>query len=234
MIDLSSFTIAKGTQSWKQRGRMTIPSVLTAFSTVLNNPLLLSSSKFSFEKLVEDTMSTGYSCIDRRRVTRQNSLISLSSKPVCEQTFTISICKMTLTDNKFRQKHDHEATLTENEERPIRLKSSQAEPKQEHSKSYFNFENWWLNTEGFVFTGRLDYILACKHKALKGRLKKWSKNEQGNLKIQRGRIDQKPVVLMDYEELHIHEEIAWRQRSGTLWMKEGQKYQVLPSHYQCS
>jgi len=76
---------------------MTIPSVLTAFSTVLNNPLLLSSSKFSFEKLVEDTMSTGCSCIDRRRVTRQNSLISRSSKPVCEQTFTISICKMTLT-----------------------------------------------------------------------------------------------------------------------------------------
>ncbi|KAG5575630.1 hypothetical protein H5410_055764 [Solanum commersonii] len=55
----------------------------------------------------------------------------------------------------------------------------------EHSKSYFNFDNCWLNTEGFidklklggtlfVFTGRLDYILAIKLKALKGKLKKWS------------------------------------------------------------
>jgi len=40
----------------------------------------------------------------------------------------------------------------------------------------------------------------------------------------RGRIGQQSVVLMDYEELHIHEEIAWRQRSRNLWMKEGQKY----------
>jgi len=40
----------------------------------------------------------------------------------------------------------------------------------------------------FVFTGRLDHRLASKHKALKGSLKKWSKNEQGNLKIQRSML----------------------------------------------
>lgn len=68
-----------------------IPSAPTAFSTDLNNPLLLSSSKFSFEKLVEDTMSTGCNCIDRRRATRQNSLISLSSSPVCEEKLTINL-----------------------------------------------------------------------------------------------------------------------------------------------
>ncbi|KAM3252928.1 hypothetical protein P3L10_006998 [Capsicum annuum] len=54
----------------------------------------------------------------------------------------------------------------------------------EQSKSYFKFENWWLNQEGFVervknwwsefeFYGKPDYILACKLKALKGKLKEW-------------------------------------------------------------
>ncbi|XP_070007559.1 uncharacterized protein [Nicotiana sylvestris] len=52
----------------------------------------------------------------------------------------------------------------------------------EQAKSYFKFENWWLNVEGFEdrirewwgsfeFSGRPDYILACKLKALKGKLK---------------------------------------------------------------
>ncbi|PHU03047.1 hypothetical protein BC332_28298 [Capsicum chinense] len=52
----------------------------------------------------------------------------------------------------------------------------------EQSKSYFKFENWWLNSEGFVdrvnnwwndfaSSGKPNYILAWKLKALKGKLK---------------------------------------------------------------
>lgn len=61
-------------------------------------------------------------------------------------------------------------------------------------KSYFNFQNWWLTKEGFVdkvsdwwnsleFSGRPDYILA-----LKGKLKEWSRCDQGNLKLQKSRL----------------------------------------------
>ncbi|KAF3628209.1 hypothetical protein FXO38_04523 [Capsicum annuum] len=85
------------------------------------------------------------------------------------------------------------------------------------SKSYFKFENWWLNQEGFVekvknwwsefeFYGKPDYILACKLKALKGKLKQWSRQEQGNLKLQKNiralteeEIAKKATLFMEYE-----------------------------------
>lgn len=65
----------------------------------------------------------------------------------------------------------------------------------EHNKSYFKFENWWPNTEGltdrvkawrssFNFWGKPDCILACKLKALKCKLKEWSREEKGNLSLQ--------------------------------------------------
>ncbi|WMV15498.1 hypothetical protein MTR67_008883 [Solanum verrucosum] len=66
-------------------------------------------------------------------------------------------------------------------------------------KSYFNFQNWWLTNEGYVdkvsdwwssfeFSGRPDYIFASKLKALKGKLKEWSRCDQGNLKLQKSRL----------------------------------------------
>lgn len=69
----------------------------------------------------------------------------------------------------------------------------------DQSKSYFKFENWWLTQEEFVdrikvwwndfeFYGKPDYILACKLKALKEKLKEWSRNEQGNLKLQKNNL----------------------------------------------
>jgi len=78
--------------------------------------------------------------------------------------------------------------------------------KTQHSKSYFKFENWWLNTEGFSekisnwwnsfsFYWRPDYILACKMKALKEKLKEWSKIEKGNLQIQRSKLLNKMADL---------------------------------------
>ena len=59
-------------------------------------------------------------------------------------------------------------------------------------RSAFKFENMWLKEEGFVervrqwwngycFSGSPSFILACKLKALKEDLKKWNKEEFGDL-----------------------------------------------------
>lgn len=123
----------------------------------------------------------------------------------------------------------------------------------DQNKSYFKFENWWLNTEGFVdrvkawwlsftFLGKPDYLLACKLKALKGKLKEWSREEKGNLSLQRStwlsrmaamdiiierralteeEASEKAATFVEFEELLKNEEIAQRQRSRMLWLKEG-------------
>ncbi|KAG5619805.1 hypothetical protein H5410_005023 [Solanum commersonii] len=123
------------------------------------------------------------------------------------------------------------------------------------NKSYFKFENWWLGTEGFIdrvkvwwssfdYQGRPDYVLASKLKALKHKLKEWSRSEQGNLGQQRKNVLEKLATLdniaiargltveesmekasliMNFEQLIKNEEILWRQRSRSLWLKEGDK-----------
>ncbi|WMV08580.1 hypothetical protein MTR67_001965 [Solanum verrucosum] len=71
---------------------------------------------------------------------------------------------------------------------PIALKSG----RWSHTKSYFKFEGWWLETKGFnerikdwwtsfEFEGRPDFILASKLKAMKTKLKDWSVSTYGNL-----------------------------------------------------
>ena len=63
------------------------------------------------------------------------------------------------------------------------------------SKSYFKFENGWLHTKdfngkvknwlkSFNYSGKPDCVLGAKLKALKIKLKEWSKTIQGNLKMQ--------------------------------------------------
>nr|XP_016494332.1 PREDICTED: uncharacterized protein LOC107813564 [Nicotiana tabacum] len=76
-------------------------------------------------------------------------------------------------------------------------------------KSFFKFENWWLQTEGFkggikewwnsfACEGRPDFILAFKLKAFKVKLKEWSKTLQGNLALQKASI----LILAELEEIH--------------------------------
>ncbi|XP_070017166.1 uncharacterized protein [Nicotiana sylvestris] len=125
----------------------------------------------------------------------------------------------------------------------------------EQAKSYFKFENWWLNVEGFEdrirewwgsfeFSGRPDYILACKLKALKGKLKGWSRSYEGNLGMQKKKMlsqladfettqqlrelteeesVRKAATLMEIEVHLKNEEFAWRQKSRALWLKEGNR-----------
>lgn len=115
----------------------------------------------------------------------------------------------------------------------------------ESNKSYFKFKNWWLESEGFIdrirewwssfnFTGKPDYRLACKLKAL--RLKEWRNGEEGNLGFQRKKLlgklaeleaeredriltneesVKKYELMLKYGEL-IKKEISWRQKSRAL------------------
>lgn len=99
--------------------------------------------------------------------------------------------------------------------------------------------SWW---ESFNCTGKPDYILAFKLRELKRKLKEWGTSTQGNLvikkksilqqleeldQIQESRLlsqvetDNRISLLMEFENIAKQEEVAWRQRSRALWLKEG-------------
>lgn len=96
-------------------------------------------------------------------------------------------------------------------------------------------------------------------KALKGKLREWSKSNQGNLKVQKSNLlnqlavfdkilesrnltkeelVEKAFVLMKYELLK-NEEEAWRQRSRATWLNEGDKntkffHKTANAHKRCN
>ena len=120
-------------------------------------------------------------------------------------------------------------------------------------RSAFKFENMWLKEEGFVervrqwwngycFSGSPSFILGRKLKALKGDLKKWNKEEFGDLAFRKkcllsellGLDAREDLSSLSHEDQTRHtqikgeithlaslEEISWRQKSRFLFVKEG-------------
>ena len=120
-------------------------------------------------------------------------------------------------------------------------------------RSAFKFENMWLKEEGFVervwqwwneycFSSSPRFIMACKLKALKEDLKKWNKEEFGDLAFRKkcllsellgldaredvsglSQEDQTCHIQIKGEIAHLAslEEISLRQKSRMLFVKEG-------------
>ena len=120
-------------------------------------------------------------------------------------------------------------------------------------RSAFKFENMGLKAEGFVdrvkqwwegysFEGSPSFIFAQKLKTLKADLKKWNKEEFGELAFRKknkltklmGLDAREELVGLsnedesrrlqlkgDIEHLASLEEISWRQKSRALFVKEG-------------
>ncbi|OIT39647.1 putative acyl-activating enzyme 19 [Nicotiana attenuata] len=112
---------------------------------------------------------------------------------------------------------------------------------------FLNFSNgipcWNFQTHGEV-QGRPDYILACKLRMLKGKLKEWNGTNHGNFEVRKTQLLssmaemdvvqetrnlpedellQKASMFMKLEDIAKNEEIAWRQRSRVLWLKQGDR-----------
>lgn len=96
----------------------------------------------------------------------------------------------------------------------------------------------------FLIVGRPDFVLASKLKLLKSKLKEWHKEEYGSLEARKktvlsnisnfdqiqerrrlteGELLEKVGLMLEIKELAKYEKTAWRQRSRTLWLKQGDK-----------
>ncbi len=102
-------------------------------------------------------------------------------------------------------------------------------------------KGWW---ESYTFQGSPSFVVASKLKALKRDLKIWNEEEFGNID---GRKSSLSVIVKNLDEIEdernlsdieraqrdqakaelektlLMEEICWRQKSRSLWLKEGDK-----------
>ena len=101
--------------------------------------------------------------------------------------------------------------------------------------------SWW---DSYDFHGSPSFVLTCKLKALKLDLKKWNKEEFGSVVERINSLVDSIKVLEEVEESRalsgaerslkekaveelektlLLEEISWRQKSHSLWLREGDK-----------
>lgn len=94
-------------------------------------------------------------------------------------------------------------------------------------RSYFKFENWWLQTEGFpervkewwsslVCEGRPDFILAFKLQALEDKLREWSRKSQGNLAFQKQNVLSQIAGLEEVQDQRALTEDEIQLKAGLL------------------
>jgi exonuclease III len=100
-------------------------------------------------------------------------------------------------------------------------------------------KEWW---SGYSYSGTPSFVLAQKLKALKGDLKEWNKRVFGDVGIKRQQLEcelqdfddkesrsslsleehiLRDVCRAELENVAQLEEVSWRQKSRTLWLKEG-------------